>query len=491
MAGGLRSGSAAVSSGRLTAPAQTPLCVDLDGTLVKTNTLAECLIELVKRRPLVLLLLPFWLPRGRAYVWGRIGPQSKLNVALLPYRQEVLEFVRGEARAGRETVLVTGAHESIAAKVASHAGAFSAVMATSGDAHLVGARKAESLAEKFGAGGFDYIGDSSRDLKVWRIAREALIAGGSRGVLRSLRRSGGKVSVLGQAPSRLKSLWRALRPHQWVKNLLVFVPLMLGHKLTHVELLLPAGLAFLAVCAAGSAAYLMNDLLDLDADRRHDIKRGRPFASGDLPLEAGAIAAPALALAALALASLAGAAAAALLGAYLVLTSLYSLWLKRVLAVDVMLLAGLYCVRLLIGGCATGIRLSPWTVAFSMFLFLSLALMKRYAELHNLKARQGGQAAGRSYRTSDMQPVCGLGSASGMTAVLVIALYVNTVEVRALYGHPDVLWLVCVLVLLWITRLWFLAGRGELDEDPVLFAVKDPWSLSLGALCGVVILLAL
>jgi len=307
-----------------------------------------------------------------------------------------------------------------------------------------------------------------------------------------LRNAGDDVSASTPGAPAWRLFLRALRPHQWVKNLLVFVPLILAHQLAHRDALARAGVAFLATCIAGSGAYLVNDLLDLKADRLHATKRGRPFASGDLSPVTGWLFAPGLMAAGLAIAWLAHAAAAGALGIYLAASLLYSVWLKKVLAVDVILLAGLYCLRLLIGGAASAIELSPWTVAFSVFLFLSLALMKRYSELHGLKTRHGEEAVERrGYAVADMQSVCSLGTASGMTAVLVIALYVNAAEVRTLYGHPNALWLVCVIVLLWITRLWLIAGRGELGEDPVLFAVRDPWSVALGALSGLVLLLAL
>jgi len=479
------------SSPRETA-ASVPLCVDLDGTLVKTNTLLECVLRLVKTNPGTLWRLPLWLPRGQAYVWGKVGPLAGLDVGRLPLRAEVVELIRAEGVAGRQIVLVTGAHQAVAAPIAERVGGFHETLATSAGTHLVGARKAELLVGRFGAGGFDYAGDSSRDLPVWRQARQAIVVNGSAGLIRKLRRSGVTVSVLAPKRTAGRALFGALRPHQWAKNLLVFIPLMLGHKLNRPGLLASAAEAFLATCVAGSGTYLINDLLDLEADRAHAVKRHRPLASGELALGTGMAAGLALVMAALAIAGLAGGAVAALVAVYLVLSSGYSLWWKRVLALDVILLAGLYCLRLLIGSVATNIPLSPWTVAFSMFLFLSLALMKRYSELHNLKAGQREEtAAGRSYRVADMPVVSGLGAASSMTAVLVVALYVNGNEVRTAYGHPDALWLICVFVLLWITRLWLLAGRGELDEDPVLFALTDPWSLALGVLSGLAVLVAL
>jgi 4-hydroxybenzoate polyprenyltransferase len=460
-----------------------PLCVDLDGALVKTNTLIECILALMARRPLLLFALPFWLFGGRAYLWRRVGPRARLNVAQLPYRAEVLESIRAARAAGASVVLVTSAHQAPAAGIAAHLGGFAAVFSGLGKA-----RQAEALVERFGAGGFDYIGGSGADERVWRSARKALLVGGSPGSPPS---AASGVAVLAPPAVPWRLFLQALRPHQWVKNLLVFVPLILHHQLNQADSLLRAGLAVLATCIAGSGAYLLNDLLDLEADRLHARKRGRPFASGNLPLETGLLLGPVLMGAGLTIAWLARPAAAVVLGAYLAASFLYSVWLKKLPAVDVVLLAGLYCLRLLIGGEASAIPLSPWTVAFSMFLFLSLALMKRYSELHGLKTRQGEEAAGRrGYTVADMQSVSSLGTASGMTAVLVIALYVNAAEVRTLYGHPNVLWLVCVIVLLWIARLWLIAGRGELGEDPVLFAVRDPWSVVLGALSGLVLLLA-
>jgi 4-hydroxybenzoate polyprenyltransferase len=464
-----------------------PLCVDLDGTLIKTNTLIECILALIARRPLLLFALPFWLLGGRAYLWRRVGPRARLNVDRLPHRAEVLDLIRARRAAGGSVVLVTGAHKALAAAIAGHVGGFTAVFSA-----FPKARQAELLVERFGAGGFDYVGGPGADRLLWRSARKGLLVGGSPGLLRELRNAGGDVSVLAPPAPAWPLCLQALRPHQWVKNLLVFVPLILAHQLTHMDSLLRAGLAFLATCIAGSGAYLLNDLLDLGADRLHAAKRGRPFASGGLPLEMGLLLGPALMAAGLTIAWLARPAAAGTLCAYLAASLLYSIWLKKLPVVDVVLLAGLYCLRLLIGGEASAIPLSPWTVAFSMFLFLSLALMKRYSELHGLKTRQGEEAAERrGYTVADMQSVSSLGTASGMTAVLVIALYVNAAEVRTLYGHPNVLWLVCVIVLLWIARLWLIAGRGELGEDPVLFAIRDPWSVVLGALSGLVLLLAL
>lgn len=284
-------------------------------------------------------------------------------------------------------------------------------------------------------------------------------------------------------------LARAARPHQWVKNVLVFVPLVLAHvRDTHAWA--SAALAFTAMCLAGSGAYIVNDIADAGADRLHPLKKQRPFARGAIGARLASLFAALLLIAGLVVAwSISLPVAAAVLG-YIALTFAYTFWLKTILAADVLLLVGLYCLRLLVGGTATGIVISPWTLAFAMFLFLSLALMKRHAELHNLQAAGASAGTRRGYRTEDKPAVASLGAASGMTAVLVIALYVNGDDVRKLYSHPNLLFAICAVVLLWIVRLWLLANRGEIGEDPVLYAVRDPWSLALGAVAVAVLLAA-
>jgi 4-hydroxybenzoate polyprenyltransferase len=277
-----------------------------------------------------------------------------------------------------------------------------------------------------------------------------------------------------------------MRPHQWVKNVLVFAPLVLGHA-RDLDVWQLAVVAFAAMCAAASGAYIINDILDVDADRAHPLKRERPFAAGRLSATASAAVAVALLAAALALGFLLSYEVAAAVLGYVALTFAYSLWLKTVLAVDVLVLAALYCIRLLVGGVAASIAISPWTLAFAMFLFVSLALMKRYAELHNLLASGETLPVRRGYRTSDRPAVAALGAGSGMTSVLVIALYVNGEDVRRLYAYPNLLFVIGAVVMLWIMRLWLLASRGEMHEDPVLFAIKDPWSIALAAVAAAIL----
>ncbi|MEJ7605152.1 MAG: UbiA family prenyltransferase [Bryobacteraceae bacterium] len=290
--------------------------------------------------------------------------------------------------------------------------------------------------------------------------------------------------------NRTASIFRALRPHQWAKNLLLFVPALLAHNWS-IAVWSNAMVAFIAMCACSSRAYVINDIVDLEADKLHAYKSKRPFAAGELSRVTGIVIAVLLLFCALALILRLEPLACVLLLTYIVTTVAYSLWLKTLMAVDLLVLASLYCLRVLLGGAATSIAISPWTVTFSMFLFFSLALMKRYAELYNLRAKEETRSPRRGYSVEDMPAISSLGSASAMTAVMVIALYVNGLDVRGLYTRPNLLFMMCVVVLLWLTRLWLLTHRGQMHEDPVLYAIRDRWSLILGGLAIAVILAAL
>jgi 4-hydroxybenzoate polyprenyltransferase len=293
-----------------------------------------------------------------------------------------------------------------------------------------------------------------------------------------------------ERPRAATVILHALRPHQWLKNLLIFVPLVLAH-VARTEAWAQAGGAFLGMCLASSGAYVVNDLIDADADRIHPTKRRRAFAAGLLSRTLGAVIAGLLLACALAVAFLVSAPVGMATLGYVGVTFVYSIWLKTILAIDVLLLAGLYCLRLQIGGLATDITISPWTLTFAMFLFVSLALMKRYAELHNARSSGAIFNGRRGYLIEDLPAIASLGCASGMTAVLVIALYVNADDIRRLYARPNLLWGICVVVMLWIMRLWLLTNRGEMHEDPVLYASRDRWSIALALAAGALLLAAI
>jgi 4-hydroxybenzoate polyprenyltransferase len=463
-------------------PDPVPLCVDLDGTVIRTDLAWESLVRLLRRNPLYLAMLPFWWLRGRAWLKRQIAARTTVDVAALPCHQAFLEFLRDERRQGRHLCLVTAADGQMAGAVAPHLGLFSEVLASDGRTNLRGTVKAARLVERFGERGFDYAGNSSVDLPVWARARQALVVNASPGLAARAARRATVSRVFASPSSRRRAAAQALRPHQWMKNLILFVPLITSHQITRPALVLKALWAFAAFCLCASGVYVMNDLLDLDADRRHPGKCSRPFAAGSLSIPAGLAAFPLLLAAGLFLAWRLSPSFAAVLGLYLVLTTGYSWRLKQVALLDVFCLAALYTLRLIGGHESTRVDYSFWLLVFSMFIFLSLALVKRFVELDALRRQNKPVLEGRGYATGDAELVAALGSTSGYLAVLVLALYVNSQQVIVLYRRPMLLLLICPLLLYWISRVWMIAHRGQMHGDPIVFALKDRPSYLVGLL---------
>jgi len=460
------------------APDSIPLCIDLDGTLIRSDTLLESVLELFKQHPVATLQLPFWLARGRAYLKARIAERAPIAVETLPYREEFVAWVRDES-ATRPVVLVTAAHRRIADAVARHLGMFREVIAT-GDVNLKAQRKAQALIDRFGAKAFDYAGNDDADLPVWRQARQAIVVGARPSVARHARADATVAREFEPQPPlshRLLAWMRALRLYQWVKNVLVFVAPAAAHRLLEPQALSASVLAFIAFGLAASAIYLINDLLDLPSDRRHPRKRSRPFASGRLPLASGVIAAPILLAGAFWLAATLGLAFTLTLLAYVACTTAYSVWLKRKTFIDVALLAALYTLRVVAGAAAAGLGLSFWLLAVCAYGFLGLALLKRYSELRELEVEGQVSAAGRGYVTGDLPVVLALGVGASLLATLVTALYIDSQASQALYRNPEFLWALVGLMLLAMGRMWLIAGRGTMHDDPIVFLARDRWSL--------------
>ncbi|MBM3485659.1 MAG: UbiA family prenyltransferase [Alphaproteobacteria bacterium] len=449
------------------------LCVDLDGTLVRTDVGVESILALLKRNPLHALALPVWFARGKASLKHEVARRAEIDAASLPYNEALVEHLRAEKAAGRRLVLATATNERYARAVADHLDLFEAVIASDEATNLKGEAKLARMQAFAGTDGFDYAGNAAPDLRIWPHAREAIVVSPGRGVLDRARRIARVGRVFDAGGGRLADYLRALQPYQWLKNLLLLVPLFAAHRVGEIGLLADVILAFIAFGLTASSVYLVNDLLDLAADRRHARKRYRPIASGRVPVQHAALLAPLLLLLALVIASALPLVFLGMLFLYYVTSTAYSFWLKRVELVDVLVLAGLYTLRIVAGAMAVSVALSFWLLAFSMFFFLSLALVKRYSELLALQEAGGTVAAGRGYQVSDLETLHALGAASGYTSVLVLALYVNSEKVLLLYRHPEAVWLVCPLILYWISRVWLAARRGTLQEDPVLFALRD------------------
>ncbi|HJW03519.1 MAG TPA: UbiA family prenyltransferase [Azospira sp.] len=463
---------------------QVPLCVDLDGSLIATDLLHESVFGLLKTRPWLVFCLPLWLLGGKAQLKTRLAALVEPAVETLPYQPELLAMLDAERRAGRAIILATASAQRHAEAVAAHLGLFDRVLATSATTNLSAANKARVLCDIFGERGFDYVGNSGDDLAVWAHSRGGYLVGCSPAMIERAR---GQTEVLGvfeRARPGLLAYLRALRVHQWLKNLLVFLPLLAAHRLQDGSATLAAALAFVAFSLCASSVYLLNDLLDLPSDRAHVRKRKRPFASGLLPVAHGTWLMPLLLLAAALIGLQLPPLFAAALGGYFVLTLAYSIWLKNQVIVDVLLLACLYTSRVLAGAAATRIEPSFWLLAFSMFIFLSLAMVKRYSEMLVVLAQQKSTAPGRGYSTADLPVLIALGTSSGMMAILVVALYVNSPEVVLLYRHPWMLWLLPLGLLYWISRIWMKTHRGEMHDDPLVFAATDWQSLAVGLLLG-------
>ncbi len=471
-----------------------PLYVDLDGTLAATDLLWEALRALLRERPSSILMGPLWLARGRARLKAEWAERVRIPVDTLPYREDVLEYVERARAEGRPVVLASASPRAWVDAVARHLGVFDDVLASDGDVNLKAHAKRDAIAAHLAehgadADGFEYLGDSSADVEIWRSAGSATVVGGSARIDARLEREGLPVERIDEPPGaghRVRAIVRALRPHQWTKNALLLLPLLLAHRIADVEHIVRVLIAIATFCGVASGTYVLNDLMDVEADRRHPRKRSRPFASGDLPLAFGFVLGPALIAAALAASwVLLPIACTAMLLVYALLTSAYTFYFKEMLLLDVMVLAGLYTHRVLAGGVAAEVEVSPWLLAFSSFFFLSLALVKRYVEISDAAREARVLGNRRAYRLDDGPFVGAMGIASGFIGVLVLCLFVNSTSAHSeLYARPAVLWALCPIMFYWIARVWLLARRGDLDEDPVVFATTDPATWVAVALMG-------
>lgn len=458
-----------------------PLVVDLDGTLIRTDMLHEFALRLLRDAPFDLLRIPHWLSQGKAALKRHISSRVVFDPGSLPYNHDFLDWLRVQRAQGRKLVLCTASDATTARAIADSLGIFDDVMASDGVTNLAGKHKADRLLQRFGQAGFDYAGNSAVDLDVWRHARRAIVVGATAGVLDRAKRDC-EVERVFTHPAIGFGIWRrVLRLHQWLKNLLLFAPLFAAHQLGNTDAWGSLVLAFFSFGLCASAVYVTNDLLDLESDRQHPRKRDRPFASGHVPVWIGVALAPVLLAGGMVSATFVGGAFLAWLVFYFVLTCAYSWVLKRVVLVDCLTLAMLYTVRITAGAAAAGIGVSSWLLAFSVFLFLSLAFVKRYAELEVQLLQGKTQAHGRGYLTSDAPLLQTLGIASGYIAVLVLALYLNSDAVVKLYRSPEVIWGAVPVMLFWVSWIWLQAHRGKMHDDPLIFAVKDKASLAAGA----------
>ncbi len=469
--------------------ASIPLCVDLDGTLVKLDTLHQALFLLLRRSPASIFRIPGWIAKGKAHLKDQVMQRITLDASALPYHREFLAYLRQEHENGRKLILATASNYRTANAVADHLGIFSDTISSTVDTNMRHARKLEAIQEQFPK--FGYAGNDAADFPIWDAAAEVILVNPNQPARAKYAAAADRVFI--ERQPILKMLLKAMRCHQWLKNLLIFSPVFLAHKFTDTQTLLQAITAFFAFSFAASSIYVLNDLFDLSADQHHPRKCRRPFAAGDLSITVGALLIPLLALLSIILGMLLPLSFLMVLLAYFAITTLYSWRLKQMEIVDVLTLAILYSMRIVAGSVATGTPASSWFIIFAIFLFLSLALVKRLSELREMETEVDPDHTHRErgYTINDLPLLMAFGTASGYLSAFVFTMYLNSEWVSQLYSRPELLWLFCPLLLYWITRIWMLAWRGQMNDDPLAFAAKDPHTYVVGALSVAIILFAI
>ncbi|WP_404402122.1 UbiA family prenyltransferase [Pelagibacterium halotolerans] len=470
---------------------QIPLVVALNGTLIRGNLLLESIILLVKRSLPTIFLLPVWLMGGKAAFKEEIARRVSLNLSGLPFNLPFIEHLRRQKARGVRLILATGTHETLARKVADELGLFDDVLAAGNGNNLTGAQKLAALQRRFGATGFDYAGNGPEDCLIWRAARHATVVDAPRRLVAWAGQNADVEHVFPRQRSPLALYLRALRVHQWLKNILLFVPLITALRFSDFAALTDLLIGFFAFSFCASSVYVVNDIIDIADDRLHPNKRNRPFASGALPITHGIAMVPLLLVASGVLCLFLPWQFAAILGVYYVATVAYTFGLKRMEAIDIVTLALLYTTRIFAGGAAAHLPISIWLLTFSIFLFLSLAIAKRYTELILMRKNGRQKSSGRGYRVSDLPMLRAMGVGTGYAAAVVLAVYLDTPHVRAAYTEPALLWVFVPILVLWLTRIWIKTGRAEMHDDPLIFAARDRVSLTFAVLCGAVIGLAL
>jgi 4-hydroxybenzoate polyprenyltransferase len=469
---------------------EMPLCVDLDGTLAKTDLLLETIVNAIKTHWIHLFLIPAWFLSGKAAAKRTLATIAPIDPSTIPYNDNLIEYLRQEHDRGRKIVLATASDRKIAEPIARHLGFFDDVVASDGVTNLKGEAKANALVALYGERGFVYAGNSRSDLSVWRRSKSALLVNTNRSISRA---AAVLLPIERKFQDRkpvLLALLREIRPYQWIKNVLIFIPPLTGHLLHEGPVFLRTFITFVAFCAAASGIYLINDLLDLETDRNHARKRNRPFACGELPLQFG-LAGPILAATALAIAFTVSTGIMIMVSMYIILSLAYSKYLKTQPLVDVFCLAALYTIRVFAGGVASGSGVSIWLLNFSGFLFLSLGFLKRHAEYSSSKPT-GTYVVNRrrGYRVEDSTLVLMMGIGSSFIASMILGVYVNSIQAHIEYRNPFFLWGIVPLILFWQCRMWLSTVRGYMHDDPIVYAAKDKISYYVVAFVFLTYLLA-
>jgi 4-hydroxybenzoate polyprenyltransferase len=465
----------------------TPVVIcDLDDTLLRTDLLFESVLKLIRTKPWLILKLPGWFLKGRAHGKAKIAQHVKLDPALLPYRDDVLRLVKSRRQSGAKTVLLSASNQELVTSISKHCQCFDESSGSSDSLNLKGIQKLAWI-ERHYPGSFEYIGDSSADIPIWRKSSHAVLVNPSSFTASKVKSIGMSCELIDDRTNRLRLIIKQLRVNQWIKNVLIAVPLISAHKAADVDLLVKTFLGMISFSLIASMVYVMNDMLDVENDRKHPTKKERPFASGRLPIKTGFFLAPLLGVASFSVASLLGWKFASVISIYFLVNIVYSVRLKEEIMLDVVTLASFYTMRLMAGAAATEIMISQWLLSFSTFFFLGLAMVKRYTELLRIVSRNHNALHGRGYTGDDKIPVLVMGITCSMLSILILALFFASPDVQVLYREPYRLWMLAPILLFWTGRIWLLTQRGQVDDDPVVFAVKDRVSLAVLVYIGLVI----
>lgn len=466
------------------------IAVDLDGTITLTDTLYESILRLVRKNLFFIFLLPFWLIKGIAHLKFKVAQNCELDVSSLPYNTPLIDWLKTKKASGKTIVLCTAANERVALAVSNYLRIFDDVIASDDNKNLKSVYKRIVLDERFGYKCYDYAGNSSADVEVWAGASQAIVVNANKAVLIKASKVSSISCTFSSEKVKILDWCKALRIHQWLKNLLLFFPLLAAHQVNNIESIAILLIAFVSFSLCASSVYITNDLLDLESDRTHPRKKHRPFASAKLSIAKGLAITPLLIVLSIILGTIVGKDFLVLLLLYLILTLAYSLLLKRLVFMDCLILTMLYTVRIIAGAAAVSLPLSFWMLAFSVFIFLSLALVKRYAELKVHLDAKKNDAHGRGYLISDILSLHIFGVSSGYISVLVIALYIRSEDIVSLYMYPKVIWSALPILLFWVSWVWLKAARGDMHDDPIVFAVKDKISLIVAGILIIIFLFA-
>lgn len=468
------------------------LFVDLDGTLVATDTLLESIVLLLKLYPLKIFSLIIWLFRGKAFFKDMVSIYKIPQADILPYREKVLDFIKEEKEKGRKVYLLTAANQRIADEVASHLGCFAGAFGSNDKINLSGEQKLKRVYQIVGHAKFDYIGNSKADTPIWEKSNKIIVVNPTTSIKNKLKKFNNIQAInTNQNIKKIKTLIKGLRVHQWTKNLLLFLPIIMAHQFTDVNLLGSVLWAFISFSFCASAVYILNDLLDIETDRKHPSKKTRPLASGMMSVQTSVLLIFLFLLTSVFISiKVLSTAFLLILIIYMILTTAYSIILKQIMLIDVMVLGGLYTLRITAGSIASRVDVSSWLLVFSMFFFLSLAFMKRYADLILMKQNNYDEIAGRGYHIDDLDIVQKSGITSGFVAMLVLALYINSEHVIELYKSPILIWFMIPVLFYWLMRMWMVANRGKMTDDPIIYAMRDKTTYVAMIIIVIIMLLA-